>query len=198
MTGTIDRTSILERASQLDGKDLPPADKLVEALLETEREGKKNKEMISFDRLLGTWRLQFITGTKKARGRAGIVLGAGRYVPRWLKIQIAYTRRETGENAGETGTIRNQVEFGSLKLTVSGPAKFLPRPKLLAFDFTRMTVTVFGLTLYSGFIRGGEESERQFDRAGIQKQAFFAYFYTGDRAIAARGRGGGLALWARE
>lgn len=193
MVAEIDRTSIIQRAS--GEKDLPPAGELVKTLLEIERESKKIKETLTFDRLVGNWRLRFITGTKKARGRAGIVLGSGRYLPRWVGISIGYDRSETDENRG---TIVNRVTLGGLKLTVSGPARCYPDKRLLAFDFTRMTVTLFGATLYSGYIRNGEESEKNFYGDSIQKQAFFAFFMIIERAVAARGRGGGLALWVRE
>jgi hypothetical protein len=31
----------------------------------------------------------------------------------------------------------------------------------------------------------------------ISKQAFFTYFYVSEEAMAARGKGGGIALWSR-
>jgi hypothetical protein len=191
-----DRYALLERASQ--EKDRPPADRLVETLLDIEREALETKEIVSFERLLGTWRLQFVTGTKKARGRGGILLGSGRYLPRWLSISLTYHRSQALESLEETGKITNQVELGALQLSLSGPARFLPRQRILAFDFTRMTVTLLGATLYSGYIRGGEASEATFFSDTIQKQAFFAYFLLTERAISARGRGGGLALWVRD
>ena len=39
--------------------------------------------------------------------------------------------------------------------------------------------------------------EESFYTDKISHQAFFAYFYLSEGAIAARGRGGGLALWSR-
>jgi hypothetical protein len=191
-----DRYVLLEQASQ--EKDWPPADRLVETLLDIEREAIETKEIVSFDRLLGTWRLQFITGTKKARGRTGILLGSGRYLPRWLTISLTYHRSPSPESLEETDTITDRVELGALQLSLSGPARFLAPQRILAFDFTRMTVTLFGATLYSGYIRGGEAREAKFFSDTIKTQAFFAYFLLTERAISARGRGGGLALWVRD
>jgi hypothetical protein len=194
MSSHLDRASIIEQTRQRERRNRSSTEVLIKTLLDIEKESKKHKETVSFERLLGTWRLQFITGTKKARDRAGIVLGAGRYLPPWLDISIAYTRN----TEPETGTILNQVVFGALQLTVSGPAKFYPRQRILAFDFTRMTLTIWGISLYSGYIRGGEKSEAHFHEDSLKKQAFFAYFMIEEKAIAARGRGGGLALWVRE
>jgi hypothetical protein len=73
----------------------------------------------------------------------------------------------------------------------------LVNKNILAFDFTRITVKLLGKTVYQGFIRGGEAREAEFFSLSVAKQAFFAYFLVEDGIIAARGRGGGLALWGR-
>lgn len=64
----------------------PPAETVVNALLATEKAARQDKPSYCFDSLVGTWQLRFIMGTKKTRQRAGVVLGAGRYLPRWVKI----------------------------------------------------------------------------------------------------------------
>jgi hypothetical protein len=126
------------------------------------------------------------------------VLGAGRYIPEWVaKIQIAYSAQAVadGEADSETGRVENSVQVGAIVLTLSGPTKFLVNKNILAFDFTRITVKLLGKTVYQGFIRGGEAREAEFFSLSVGKQAFFAYFLVEDGIIAARGRGGGLALW---
>ena len=84
-----------------------------------------------------------------------------------------------------------------MQLSLTGPVKFVAPKNILAFDFTRMKIKLLGLTLYNGYIRDGEAKEANFYDERISKQAFFAYFYITDSAIAARGRGGGLALWSK-
>jgi hypothetical protein len=190
-------TSILEQASQSNSK--PSADAVVTALLAAEKNAKKTKTRYSFEQLTGNWQLCFITGTKKTRKKAGIVLGAGRYIPQWIaKIQIAYSAEfvAEGEENSEIGKVENSVKVGSIELTLSGPTKFLPN-NILAFDFTRIVVKLLGATVYKGYIRGGEAREAEFLSLSVGKQAFFAYFLVEDGIIAARGRGGGLALWGR-
>lgn len=177
----------------------PSATEVVDALLQAEKDARKNNFSDSFDRLIGNWRLCFITGTKKTRAKAGIVLGAGRYIPQFVKIELSYSTAsvEIEQQKFEAGQIENRVTIGALKLVVSGPAKFLHKKNILAFDFTRMTVQLLGVTLFSGYIRSGAAKSEQFYHESVSKQAFFAYFFIADKAIAARGRGGGLAIWGR-
>jgi hypothetical protein len=194
----MENISILEQAAKSNPK--PSSAAVVAALLEAEKNAKKNKTRYSLDQLTGNWRLCFITGTKKTRQKAGIVLGAGRYIPEWVaKIQIVYSAQPVAESEkpSETGRVENSVLVGAIELTLSGPTKFLVNQNILAFDFTRITVKVLGKTVYQGFIRGGEAREAEFFSLSVGKQAFFAYFLVEDEIIAARGRGGGLALWGR-
>jgi hypothetical protein len=168
-------------------------------LLEAEKAAKKQKKRYTYDQLYGKWRLCWVTGTKRVRHRAGIALGTGRYLPRWLKIQITYTQtEETDLEATEVrGQVENLVQLGTFQISLSGLVKFLTGKNLLVFDFTRMKIGVFGLTLYDGYIRGGKKTEATFYETPIKKQAFFNYFWVDDEMIAARGKGGGLALWGR-
>jgi hypothetical protein len=172
---------------------------VVTTLLELEKSAKKGKQRYSLQQLCGTWRLCFVTGTKKTRQKAGIVLGAGRYLPEFLKIQLRYSIEadKQTESDLETGKVENSVEFAGLQLILTGCIKFLAAKNILAFDFTRIAVRVGGLSLYRGYIRGGERKEKEFEGESVVKQAFFSYFLVSETAIAARGRGGGLALWKK-
>jgi hypothetical protein len=182
-----DYLTVLERASQSHNR--PAVTEVVEALLTAEKTAKKSKEAHIFPELVGTWRLKFFTGTQKARQRTGIVLGAGRYVPDWVKVYISYS---------ETAQISNSVKLGFFTLTITGPTKFLPPKNILAFEFLRINIFVWERLIYQGYMRGGEKSAAEFQEKGLQKQPFFAYFLIQRDKIAARGREGGLALWARE
>jgi len=173
----------------------PPAAKaVVEALLRAEKIAKQTQVRYTYSQLLGTWRLGFITGTKRSRQRAGIILGAGRFLPSWVKIHLSYSQSESSQ---EQGTVQNSVEFGPLQLVLTGPTQFWSKMNILAFDFTRMKVSLFGLKLYDGYIRGGQNREAHFWEQSLKEQAFFTYFLVQNQSIAARGRGGGLALWTK-
>ena len=173
----------------------PPASaSVVEALLMAEKTGKQTKVRHTYSQLLGTWRLGFVTGTKRSRKRAGVILGAGRFLPKLVRIHLSYSQSESEQ---ERGTVQNSVELGLLKLVLTGPTRFLSKTNLLAFDFTRMQVSLSRLKLYEGYIRGGQDREARFYEQSLKQQAFFTYFLVENRCIAARGRGGGLALWTR-
>jgi hypothetical protein len=191
----------------------PSAKVVVTALLQAEKVAKQQRLMYPFDSLLGSWRLGFVTVTRKARHRGGIVLGRGFYVPKVVTAQISFSSQEqTSKPNSGNGEIGNQIQFGPLLFKLTGPAQYSGKKNLLAFDFTRLQLCMFGYTVYSGDFRGGTQSE-DFYRQSIAELPFFAFFLVtqqsaGDSSlaslsqaqdfIAARGRGGGLALWIRE
>ena len=80
-------------------------------------------------------------------------------------------------------------------MVLTGPVKFYAKTNILAFDFTQIKVSVSGFNLYTGYIRNGKNREADFCQQSIKEQAFFTYFLVNNSCIAARGKGGGLALW---
>lgn len=195
----MDDLSVLEKATQfvISGQGEKPDSRLVaETLVRLEKNAKKTKERYTFDQIIGDWRLCWLSGTNKIREQGGGLIGSGRYVPRFVKIKICYSR--DSNLSLPQGMVHNSVELGVLQLTVAGPARMLDKKNIVAFDFTRLTVKGLGRKFYEGTLRGGTKSEEIFYQESIAKQAFFAYFLISDRLIAARGREGGIALWARE
>jgi hypothetical protein len=190
--------SIIERAaSYLTLKsNRPSASEVVEALLTAEQIARKEKIQYSLEQLLGTWRLCFITGTKRVRQKTSSFLGSGRYIPEFIKIELTYTH-SSDSTIEQRAIVKNCVNIGSLKLTLTGPIKLLAPKNILLFDFTFLEVKFLGIKLYDGYIRGGKEKASKFSTQKIAQQAFFAYFLVTENAIAARGKGGGLALWSR-
>ena len=167
----------------------PPANDLVTALQTVE---KGPKPAYTLADLAGTWRLHFITGTKKTRQKAGVALRAGRYLPKLIHIQLTYQN-----DGAERGSVQNSVGLGALQLALTGPIKFWPQARCLAFDFTQIRITLGAVTLYQGRIKP-DSADEAFYLQPLEEQAFFKYFWVSERGIAARGRGGGLALWYRE
>ncbi|MEM7713291.1 MAG: hypothetical protein AAF349_06880 [Cyanobacteria bacterium P01_A01_bin.68] len=190
------QNAIEQAANYLQNKSTkPPESKaVVEALIAAEKAAKKTKIDYSFSQLTGNWRLGFITGTKKTRKRAGVVLGAGRFLSKLVKIQLSYSK---SEDSPEKGNVDNSVQFGLFKIVLTGPVQFWSKKNILAFDFTRMQLSLSGLNLYKGYIRNGKDREESFDKQTLKEQAFFTYFLVEDNYIAARGKGGGLALWTK-
>lgn len=191
------KSNLLEQVANIssDRSQLPEASQIVSILLEREKQAVRQKKY-SFNDLIGTWNLRFITGTKKTRERAGIVLGAGRYIPKFINITITYNKEELQRS--NCGSVTNTVKLGLVTLALSGPTEFIPSKNILAFDFTKINITVFGFQLYNGHLKNGVVREASFDQKKIKEKAFFKYFLIEEKAIAARGRGGGLALWGRE
>jgi hypothetical protein len=169
---------------------------LVDALLQAEKSAKQQHLSYPFTSLLGKWRLCFATGTRKMRKRGGIILGKGYYLPKFVAVHISFSS-SIEENAGR-GEIGNQVQLGSLLLKLTGPTQYLGKKNLLAFDFTQVLLSLFDLVIYNGRIRSGKVQSEDFYQQPIAKLPFFAFFLVTEDLIAARGRGGGLALWIRE
>lgn len=188
--------SLLQKAGEFSidkSTEKPTPEQVVESLLTLETNTRKNKQQYSLSQLWGSWRLCFITGTKKTREKAGIVLGSGKYVPKFLKISLSYLPKSSFTSE----TVENCVQFGLLKLKLSGPIKFLEPKNILVFDFTRLAITILNKQIYSGYIRNGQVKEAEFLNQSVAKQQFFVYFLVTDTLLAARGREGGLALWVK-
>jgi hypothetical protein len=172
----------------------------LEMLLEIEKNAQIHASS-QFENFLGTWRLCFVTGTKKPHHSQGRLVGRGFYIPQWVKMQIVYSSGNPTAHglqaADNVGQIANQVNWGGLSLSLTGPARCWPKKNIMVFDFTRLQVKAFGKILYNGFIRGGQASEKNFWSEHVRTQAFFVYFLIQDQVLAARGRGGGIALWVK-
>ncbi|WP_413200845.1 hypothetical protein [Nostoc piscinale] len=173
--------------------DRPSAKVVVNALLQAEKTAKQQRISYNFDSLVGTWRLCFATGTRKVRQRGGIILGKGFYWPRFTPTYISFS-----QITPTTGEISNQVKLGSALLKLTGPVKYLGKKNLLAFDFTHIQIGLFGRVVYNKPLGKNKSQTIDFDNQPIAKLPFFAFFLVTDNLIAARGRGGGLALWVKE
>lgn len=175
--------------------DRPSTTVVIHALLQAEKAAKQQKIQYSFASLLGQWRLYFTTGTRKLKKRGGIELGRGFYLPKLASAHISFAATNIVDGKGEIG---NQVQLGPLLLKLTGPAKFLGKKNLLAFDFTQMQISLFDRVVYKQQIRGGKSQTEDFYNQNIAKLPFFSFFLVTEEFIAARGRGGGLAIWIRD
>jgi hypothetical protein len=181
------------------GGEAPATGDVVAALVEAEKQSKRlNKQSAQrydYEQLLGVWRLGFVSGTRKVRPRKGAKavkkLGNGRFTPRWAKFEITYRADEEGS------IIENAVTLGPLSLRLKGPNRFWPKTNSLGFDFTALQAWVGALDLYKGAIRGGAKQDELFKSQTLKDHAFFTFFLLNHNYIAARGKGGGLALWVR-
>ncbi len=70
--------------------------------------------------------------------------------------------------------ITNSLQFGSLQFKLNGPARYLGKKNLLAFDFTHMELSLFSKAIYKGGFRGGKPTN--FESQSIAKLPFFCLF----------------------
>lgn len=164
------------------------------ALLALEKAAKQSRQSIAPEALRGTWRLCFSAG-KKARYQSGQPVGSGFYIPQIAIAQIAFS--PDGENPGQL-KIANALQVGPLQIRFTGPARYPGKKNLLVFDFTHLAVHCFGLKVYQGAVGKKKYQETPFADTAIAKLPFFAFFAAAEDYIAARGRGGGLAIWVRQ
>ena len=111
-----------------------------------------------------------------------------------MQAQIGFERLA---EPPDTLRITNQLQATTLRFQITGPARYSTPKNLLAFDFTQMELSLLGRLLYRGQFRGGQAKTDAFDQTPIAKLPFFSFFFITAELIAARGRGGGLAIWAR-
>lgn len=180
--------TIITAATQVKGR--PAAKAVIAALLAAEKAAKQQRLAYSIEELQGEWRLCFATGTRKQR-QGGIALGRGFYLPGFLQAQIGFEQLEP-ERLG----IHNQIQVGALCLRLTGPARYHSK-NLLAFDFTQLELRLLGRQLYSGQFGSAQTGSPAFEQKPIAKLPFFSFFLVTASLIAARGRGGGLAIWTR-
>ncbi|MEM6714961.1 MAG: hypothetical protein AAF827_17660 [Cyanobacteria bacterium P01_D01_bin.6] len=199
MTATLDQPpqDIVNTAIhgfQTAGQPRPNGTTVTTALLELERTAKRAKQKIPIDALLGTWRLCFSTG-KKAKLQSGQSIGSGFYIPKLAIARITFAHSDESE---PSLVIKNELQIGPLTVRFTGPARYPGKKNLLVFDFTHLQVRCFGLTMYAGQVGGNQRTHQTFEDVPIGKLPFFAFFAASDSYIAARGRGGGLAIWIHE
>jgi hypothetical protein len=171
------------------------ANQVIDALIQAEKTVKQQRIIYPYPSLLGKWQLCFSTGTRKAQKRGGIVLGKGFYLPKFIPAYISFHTLDASSHRGE---ITNQIQLVSLGLKLSGLSQYIAKKNLLGFDFHQMEIKLFNRTLYNGKLPGSKTQASDFYDTSIAKLPFFAFFLVTEDFIAARGRGGGLALWVKD
>jgi hypothetical protein len=168
----------------------PNAAAIVTALLQAEKSTKSDRLQFPVASLMGNWRLCFSTMGKVKLGDKRL---RGFYLPSWVPAQIGFAA--SGVEAYPI-SITNQITVGLVSLRLSGPAKFIEKKNLIGFDFTQIAVKILGQTVYNGKFPSPREG-KVFADIAIGKLPFFAFFEVNEQFIAARGRGGGLAIWVK-
>lgn len=180
----------IQHASNTAMRDRPPAAAVVAALLDAEAAVKQQRVTYPETALLGDWRLHLASRGKVKLGDSRL---RGLYFPAWVPAQIGFHPATTGT---APLTISNQVQVGLVRLHLSGPARYQERKNLLAFDFHHIRLQIWGQSLYQGRFPSPRSADAFMDTE-IGQLPFFSFLLVSKTCIAARGRGGGLALWVR-
>jgi hypothetical protein len=178
--------------AQVATANRPATAEVVAALLATEKDLKKTKQGIPFAALLGTWRFCFASGAKKTK--KGLKLGQGYYVPGFVRATIAFAA-ETSDPDASTGTVTNQLWIGSLGIRFTGPCRYPGKMNILSFDFTYLEILLGSKVIYGRSI--GTSGDDNFMTKSTGKLPFFVFLWASPTEIAARGKGGGLAIWVK-
>jgi hypothetical protein len=163
---------------------------LVQALLQIEKTTRQQRQQFPEAMLLGDWQLFFATSGKVKLGDRRL---RGFYWPSWIPARIGF---HLNESDPAPLMITNQITVGLVQIKLFGPAKYRAQKNLLGFDFTQIEVRVLGQVVYSGAFPSPRK-QQNFAESTIGQLPFFAFFTVTERCIAARGRGGGLAIWVR-
>lgn len=160
-------------------------------LLERERRSRREGSGLSQAVLVGSWRLERIWSKGSLRPAA-----IGATLLRGLAARLQLAPGDDGADAGgETMRMVNSVRLGALELRFDGVGRLQGRRPLLVFSFDRLRLLLAGRVLI----------ERTLPSPDPLRRPFFALIAAegpGEGAshgwLAARGRGGGLALWLRD
>jgi hypothetical protein len=148
-----------------------------------ERESRRHGSGLDVEALIGEWYVQRVWD-KQSLQPSATAGGA-------LRAMAASLRIEKAE--GQQLVLCNSIRFGWLKLSFIGPGRLEHRRPLLFFHFQQLILSLAEKTLFCLSLPLPEQ----------KREPFFALVASGHvdsglRWLAARGRGGGMALWVRK
>ncbi len=158
-----------------------PAD---EKLLDIEKNSRKNGSGITYDDLIGIWKLNKVWKpvTNKFDNISSTIL---QLLNASLELKIDKENERLNRYI-----IKNSIKFGLLDLSFSGYASLKSKQPLLYFYFDHLRIKL-------GFLSIISKSLPKTDKINMP---FFALNALGKNKnwLSARGKGGGLALWLKD
>jgi len=146
------------------------------SLLALERQVRQHGTTLEASALRGRWRLQQVWG----KGAT-----ASSPLSNWV-LQGLQARLELEHLHDRQLRVSNAVNLGPLELRFMGEGHLKGKRPLLMFSFQTMMIKAWGRSLM----------KRSLPASTPQRMPFFALIArSADGWLAARGRGGGLALW---
>ena len=148
-------------------------------LLDLEKEARRNGTGLIANDLLGCWYLDGVWS--KGETKANPI---NTWILRSLDACLEITMDRTDELR-----LRNALAMGFLSLQFTGTGQLRGRQPLLMFRFEQMEITLGNFSLL----------KRKIPSPKSGREPFFALISRSSEGwLAARGRGGGLALWKLE
>lgn len=165
--------------------DLPSG----EELLERERSARHRGTGLGPADLIGCWRLQAIW-----RQRTTQPMAVSAAILRSLSAHL-----ELGPGPAEASlAMVNRVNLGLLQLRFEGSASLEGQRPLLFFVFERLQLRLGAIAMLTWRLPAPERRRRPFFALIARKPAAGTCDEAESGWLAARGRGGGLALWCRD
>ena len=153
-------------------------------LIDLEVRAKKEGNVINFDNLMGSWK--FIKVWKKTTDLDDYFSS---YLLRLFEATLHLIERDDLNNEFPL-RITNSIQFGTLSLRFSGNCNLKGKQPLLNFYFEDIELSFGPKLIY----------RKTLDIPQSNKRPFFALVALDNKNkwLAARGRGGGLALWVKQ
>lgn len=150
-------------------------------MLAWERNAREHGSKIKVEKLLATWWLDDVFNRD---GRSGVIGTSA-----MLKSIGACLILKQSAQAPEQNQllVANQVSIGGIRLRFEGHGQLIGQRPLLRFSFHTLVLSIGGRTLF----------QRSIPEPDPKRTPFFALIHLDQeqKCLAARGRGGGLAIW---
>lgn len=151
-----------------------------EELLALERQARASGTGLDASRLEGSWQLELVwpKGSSRASAFSGWLL-------RGLSARLEIVAKPDAAEP-QALLLSNAVNLGALELRFNGHGRLQGKRPLLLFSFDQLRLSLAGRCLL----------QRNLPAPKPQRMPFFALIHRDPSGwLAARGRGGGLALW---
>lgn len=184
-------TLILQRAakSYIAGTKRPSNSDLSGALFEIEKFQRRNKSISDVEKLYGQWRLIFVSDIRSKNPFL-----KSYYFP--VRAHQTFLREEVGDEAPVGDVFDNGIFLnnGFASLHVRGPMRWVSERNRLEFSVDMCTVKVGN---WEWKKEGLDKEGYSLEGRSVKTLPFFTFFLLRDDLAAARGRSGGVALYAR-
>jgi hypothetical protein len=163
----------------------PPALPSGSELLALERQSRAGGSGVGPAELVGCWRLEQLWSKAEAKP-----LGATAAMLRQLQasLTIAVVDESPAAERGPLFSVQNSVQLGPIQLRFRGHGSLRGKRPLLEFWFEELELRLGPRSIWRQPIQRQPQPKRR---------PFFALIASQPNWLAARGRGGGLALWLR-